>query len=229
MPVSKVVEITNQVALPLISKQQDDLRRVSQSFSKSLRLALTAGFPVMWGMAVVAQDLTILLLGPKWQSAVLVIQLIAVAMPLKLAGSLCGVALLAVGRADLSFRTILKSLVLAIILLHIGTRWGLPGAAFAVSAATILGTFIALGAVSACIPIERKVLLAELLRAAAPALVMVACVGALQYFTMQMQTLPRCVISVLCGAAVWVATIRTMAFALWEELVDNLGRFSGLR
>lgn len=175
-PVSKVAEVTNQVALPAFSRLQHDPCKTAEAYAKAVRLLAVISLPALWGLAVTAPDVVDVLLGPKWQQATLVIQLLSFATPLRLAGSVSSAALQGIGRPDLAFSYTIKTLALSILLLIFGVDWGLTGVS-AVWTVSILTSFVlGLSAVTRCVPISGRRIAGDLARAALPAVIMVLCV-----------------------------------------------------
>ena len=227
MPVSKVAEVTNQVALPAFAQMQYDLSGTAEAYSKAVRLSLIVSFPALWGLAVTAPDVVEVLLGSKWNQAILVIQLLSCVAPLRLASSFAGVALQGIGRPDLAFAYTLKSLILSVVLLLFGVNWGLAGVsivwAFSISTVFLLG----LGAVASCMPIVRRQIAKELMLAAVPALVMAASVLAAQLMLEGVSAVVRLGVSSLLGALIWFVSIQALSAAQFRELLDVARRFRG--
>lgn len=131
MPMERVAEITNMIALPAYSSVGDDLARVRDAYIKTLRLVSVVAFPVFWGLALVATELVGFVMGPKWIDAIPVLQILCIVMPLRTIGSLATAPLLAIGRADKSLNFSVLPALLVPLALFIGVRWGLPGVAAA--------------------------------------------------------------------------------------------------
>lgn len=227
LPVSKVAEITNQVALPAFSHMQHDPAGTAEAYSKAVRLSLIVSFPILWGLAVTAPDVVQVVLGSKWNQAILVIQLLSVVAPLRLASSFAGVALQGIGRPDLAFSYTLKSLILSVLLLLFGVNWGLSGVsivwAFSISTVFLLG----LKAVASCMPIVRRQIAKELILAAVPALVMAASVLGAQLVLEGVSPIVRLGIASLLGALVWFVSIQALSATHFRELMDVARRFRG--
>ncbi len=229
MPVSKVVEITNQVALPAFARLQDAPAQVADGYGKSLRLSSIVSFPVLWGLALTAQDLVTVVLGGKWQAAVLVIQILAAVMPLRLTGAFAATVLQGIGRPEQTFYYNLKTLVLSATMLLVSTRWGLPGVAIAWAISIPLGFLLGLNAVASCIPVNRSQILRELVIAALPAFVMGLAVLGGQALLPDASATLRLAISISSGVVVWLIAARLLTPAPWRELIQVGGKLLGLR
>ncbi|WP_336511698.1 oligosaccharide flippase family protein [Candidatus Accumulibacter phosphatis] len=84
LPVQKVSGILNQVAFPAFSKIQNDSATVKLHVLKSVRILSFLSFPVLWGISSIAPEIVQLLLGPKWEPAILPLQILPMIMPLRM-------------------------------------------------------------------------------------------------------------------------------------------------
>jgi O-antigen/teichoic acid export membrane protein len=229
MPISKVAEITNQIARPAFSRLQDSPGQVADGYTKSLRLASIVSFPALWGLALTAQDLVTVVLGEKWQAAVLVIQILAAVMPVRLSGAFAAAVLQGIGRPELTFYYTLKTLALSGIILLFSTRWGLTGVAVAWAISIPLGFLLGLNAVASCIPVNRTRILRETLMAALPAFIMGLAVVASQVLIPDASPVLRLATSIGSGILVWLVAARLLTPSLWRELMRVGGKLLGLR
>ena len=223
-PVSKVAEVTNQVALPAFAHLQLEPRQAGTAYSTAVRLLAIISFPCMWGMAVTAPDLVPLLLGSKWHSAIIIVQVLSFGTPLRLAASVAGVGLQGVGRADLSFWYTLGALILTCLLLLVGVQWGLPGAAIAMSVSMTASFALGVLAISSCMPISRRKVLLDVLRAAAPAAVMATVVIYLRVNLDEVDTLVRLGACISAGIVTWAASSFAISPSHLIELRSTLRR-----
>ena len=98
-----------------------------------LRLAILFGFlatPALVGLALVAQDAILVVLGAKWLPAVLPLQIMSLAGVVMVLGSSIDVLYNALGRPDINFRFTALSVVVYPPLFYLcGRYWGLTGVA----------------------------------------------------------------------------------------------------
>lgn len=131
IPLERAMGIINSITLPTFSRLQDDISQVRRGYLKLLRLGAAYAFPVFWGLALVSEPLIKLIIGSRWLGSVIVVQLLCVAMPLRMLNSLTGNAVIAINRQDVN----IKSLVLAIVVMPtcviVGAHWGVTGVASA--------------------------------------------------------------------------------------------------
>jgi O-antigen/teichoic acid export membrane protein len=131
IPLERAMEIINAVALPTFSAVKDDRDRVRQGYLKVLRIGAGYAFPVFWGLALVCDPLVRLVIGPKWLEAVPVIQLLCVAMPLRMLNSFTAAAVTSVGRQDVNIKSLLFAIVVIPGCILVGRQWGVVGVAAA--------------------------------------------------------------------------------------------------
>lgn len=78
---SKFIPPLNEVAFTAYAKLRGDPCGVTRAFAKSLRLILLVALPIHLGMALTAGPFVEAVLGPKWEEAIPVVRLLALAMP----------------------------------------------------------------------------------------------------------------------------------------------------
>lgn len=78
-PILEIVAPLSRVLFPGFAKLTHDAPALSQAFGKVLSAVAIVAFAVSTGIALVAGDLTVVLLGPKWLPAVPVLRILAIA------------------------------------------------------------------------------------------------------------------------------------------------------
>lgn len=114
-----------RVMYPALASIQDDTARLRRGYRQSAMLSTFIHFPLMIGLAVVAQPLITLLFSARWEESVLFFQLMCVAgLPYPL--SVINLDILKVkGRSDLFLRLELIKRSLIVINALIAYRWGI--------------------------------------------------------------------------------------------------------
>ena len=131
MPLSKVMMVINQVAYPALSKMNREEGLRADRLLHGGRLVSYVLFPVLWGLAVVAPFVVPLVIGPKWQEAVLPLQLVCLALPLRAVSTMITTAVAAAGRADLELWNTLSGCVIFPALFYFGAQHGVVGLSWA--------------------------------------------------------------------------------------------------
>ena len=129
IPLERAMGVINAVAFPAYSKIKDDLGRTRASYLKALRLGAIYAFPVFWGLASVAGPAVYLVVGEKWLPSVPVIQLLCLAMPLRMLNAFTAPAAWSLDRQDVTIKSLIAAVILIPLAILIGQRWGVAGAA----------------------------------------------------------------------------------------------------
>ena len=127
IPADKTVPILIQVGFSAFSKVGDDREEVAFYHLKTVRLLSLIAFPVFLGISCTAPELISIVLGDKWQGAILPLQLISLAMPLQMISTIMVPALLGMGRSDVGFRNSIVYSTIMPAAFFIGCRWGIVG------------------------------------------------------------------------------------------------------
>jgi PST family polysaccharide transporter len=134
--------------LPTFARQREGRAELVHALASTWRWLSLLAFPMFAAIAVAARDIVRVTLGPEWEPAVPVIQVLATAGALKVIVAPARSALMGMGLAGVCLK--LDALVAALSLggFLVGARWGIVGVAAAHVAAALVAfvTFtIALG------------------------------------------------------------------------------------
>lgn len=80
LPSSNLTGVLQRVTFPVLSEIQNDEERLAQSYRKFLKLSAFVIFPLMLGLAAVADPLIRILLTDKWEGCILLLQLLCFSM-----------------------------------------------------------------------------------------------------------------------------------------------------
>ena len=127
LPLNKLMALTNQIAFAAYSRIQEDRFLVRRYFFESARVMLLVIFPLSWGAAAVAGDLIAVVLGSKWLSATLVLEVIAFGVPLRALDLNMNTLINGIGRPDIVLRNTLTGTLVIPPVLALGLPWGLVG------------------------------------------------------------------------------------------------------
>ena len=125
LPVNSLSLVVRRVTFPVFSSIHDDQQRLKNGVRKALKALVFLNFPLMIGMAVVAEPLVYVLLTDKWASCIPYVKLLCVVglmFPLHIINLN---VLKAQGRSDLFLKLeIIRKLILVIVI-AISYRWGI--------------------------------------------------------------------------------------------------------
>jgi polysaccharide transporter, PST family len=128
-PIVRIASPIGAVVYPALARMQDDVPRMRTAWLRSKRLSGSLLAPVFLIFAATAPDLIRTLVGSKWDAAVPVVQLLAVAGVAHSLVTLNWTVLQATGRVGLELRLDALVTVATVGAFAIGVRWGAVGVA----------------------------------------------------------------------------------------------------
>ena len=131
LPMQRMNSIINQVAFPAFSQIQDDKEKIRNSMCSGIKLTALISFPIFFGLASVAEDGILLVLGQNWSQAILPIMILSLIMPLRMIANLYPTVARSCGRADISVGNLVIGSILLPVSFYIGSFWGLAGVCYA--------------------------------------------------------------------------------------------------
>lgn len=124
-PSSNLNGIISRVTFPILSSIQDDNERLAEAYRKYIRLSSYLIFPLMVGLATLAQPLIHTLLTDKWNGAVILLQILCFDWMFDHL-SIINLNLLYVkGRSDLALQLEIIKKIIAVIILVISIPFGI--------------------------------------------------------------------------------------------------------
>jgi len=130
-PLEKVVSLVTTIVpsyLASVQKEPAALRRYLSTLTEAIALIT---FPATIGMALVTREAVPLILGKKWNGAIVPLEVLCVYAAFRSVVALLPKMLTAVGNARFVMRLETSALVLMGTSFYIGSHWGINGIAFA--------------------------------------------------------------------------------------------------
>ena len=127
IPVGVLSSVVQRITFPAFSMIQDDIPRQKRAIRKSIASISFVNFPIMIGLAMVAQPTVTILLTDKWNESVPLLQLFCFAgitLPIMIAH---GSIIISQGKSKVSLHYSLIKNALRIALLSFTWRWGMEG------------------------------------------------------------------------------------------------------
>jgi O-antigen/teichoic acid export membrane protein len=128
-PIQNVAQLLGRVLFPALSEMQSDHPRFCQAYLRASCAIAFVSFPMMAGIAAVAQPFVRVWLGPKWLPVVLLIQILAPVGMLQSLGTTTGQIFMAKGRTDMMFAWGLAVSPVIVGGFYVGLQWGINGVA----------------------------------------------------------------------------------------------------
>lgn len=141
LPISQITGPLTSVAMPVLSRIQDDPKRYTSYYTKLILLLSFISMPMTVFLAVCSKSIIHLLLGEQWLGASRIFQILAITAFIQPVWSTVGVVLLSLGQSGrfLTFGIFNSSLV--VLSFAVGVRWGAIGVASAYAVASYLVLF----------------------------------------------------------------------------------------
>lgn len=76
MPSSNVIGVVQSVTFPVLSKMQDEPEKLEHNYRRMIRFSAFCIFPVMMLLAALARPLIIIMITAKWESAIILLQIL---------------------------------------------------------------------------------------------------------------------------------------------------------
>jgi PST family polysaccharide transporter len=216
LPTREITAPLAQTLFPAFSRMAGNLSRLRLAYQKAQTTMSAAALPVGIGFALVARPIVLLAAGQKWVGAILVIQVISVAVALQTMGSTVQAAAMALGKTKLFFQRDIVNLLVRLPFVVGGLFVaGLPGAIYGRAISSTIGTLINMAMVHQLFGLSvfsqiwgnRRTVLASLVMAGA-----CLAVQTLLRHESAIDQVIEIVASVIGGAIVYAATLAV----LWQ-------------
>lgn len=130
---TEITQVITSVAFPAYAKLQDQAIRLRKAYFRIMRLTMAISIPIAVGMVFLAPEFTMVFLGEKWMSMVIVMQLLAVAGLIKSIVSTGSPLFVGSGFPKYEFfMQLIRGLTIIIIIYPLIVFMGISGAAIGV-------------------------------------------------------------------------------------------------
>lgn len=137
-PITNITRVVSDVMFPVLSQIKQDLSKVNEVYFRLVGMIAVLTFPLLIGMAFLAEEIIMLLLGDKWLPMTKFFIVFSIANIFSTIGQLCGPFFLSQGRADLQLKINSFTQPVRILLLVIGIQWGVEGILLAYLVSTLI-------------------------------------------------------------------------------------------
>ncbi|MBN2399871.1 MAG: MOP flippase family protein [Candidatus Aminicenantes bacterium] len=137
-PISQVSGMVSRVMFSAMASIQDQTERLRAIYLRAARLIALVTFPLMTGMAVLADLFIVTVFGSPWQDAAGILRILAMVGLLQSVGTTLGWIYTARGRTDIMLRFGAVAGIVYAAAFLIGLRWGAKGVAAAYAASGFL-------------------------------------------------------------------------------------------
>jgi O-antigen/teichoic acid export membrane protein len=226
LAMGKVMPLLNQIALPAYSRLQADPAAAGYYFLKVARIAAILAFPVFVGTASVAPEFVRVILGPRYEQAILPLVLLCLAMPFQLIASLLPAAVNGMGRPGIEFVNKLFAVLVMPAAFLIGVQWGLTGLCLAWVIAFPLVLAFQVHRAAPVVAFRERNLLRSLAPVVGATLFMAAVVAGLRAVPLRdaLGSVWELVVLVLAGVAAYAGYVWFLLPNRVREVVSTLRR-----
>ncbi|PTN12190.1 lipopolysaccharide biosynthesis protein [Nitrosomonas aestuarii] len=127
LPIQKLAGLIQSIAFPAFSKAKQITDKTGTYFLQANQVACVITFPVFFGISCVAPEMTIILLGDKWELVILPLQILALVMPFRALGNIITPLLWGIGKPKVSATNLVIAATIMPIAFVTGAHWGLVG------------------------------------------------------------------------------------------------------
>lgn len=139
LPSSNITNVISRVSYPVLSQIQNNPELLKQGYKKLIKSSMFISFLLMIGMAAISKSLILTLIGIKWESSILYLQLLCFSAMLYPLHALNLNILNVKGRSDLFLKLEIFKKLLAIPIIIMAIFWGVKAMLFGI----IINSFIA--------------------------------------------------------------------------------------
>ncbi|WP_420137407.1 lipopolysaccharide biosynthesis protein [Sphingomonas sp.] len=212
------------VALPTLSRLQQDRPALSRAFIRLVRTSALMTFPAYFGLAIVAPDLVPLAFGRQWAASGELLSILCLsAIPITLQ-YFTWPAMAAVGRSDQASLGISAIVASATVITAIAAPFGLIAVVIAHVARTYLTLPLSMYLLRRSTGIESRPVLTAILHPLAAAVVMGLALLLLRPLLHDLHPTTRVAVLIVAGAALYGGLVLTTARALVKDLKTAFSR-----
>lgn len=218
-PSSNINSIIQRVTYPVLCSIQNDETRLSDVYRRFLRISAFVIFPLMTGLAAVAEPLILTLLKEQWAPAIILLQILCFAMMWYPIHSINLNLLQVKGRSDLFLRLEIYKKILGVAIMCITYRFGLV----AMCVGLVLNSLIALTINTHYTGKLIKVGFIRQLRDLTPVLLLSISMSVVVYIVVWLlpfNNLCRLILGALAGIIYYIALAKLLRFNEFEEIIS---------
>lgn len=209
--------VVSRVLFPAFSRLHAAGEAVGEAYLVALRWVSLLTVPAAVGLALTAEPLVVNLFGEAWRPAVPILQAIAVYAGLRSLGTHAGDVLKATGRSGLlAALGVLKAALLVPALL-LAAPSGAAAVAAAMAAVTAVTLLLNWGVICRLAPLPPRALLAAVRPSLLAGAALAAFLLAWERLVPRPEALAAWLGAVALGAAVYLAALRLVAPAIWDD------------
>ena len=199
LPLSNITWPITTVAMPALSRIQDDQRRYASYYTKAIQFLSFICMPLIVILAVCSKSVINIMLGSQWTGASRIFQILAITAFIQPVSSTTGLVLLSLGRSGRLLKFGIFNSLFIVLSFVVGVRWGAIGVAAAYAVANYVILFPSLWYCFRLTPVSTAVFLHGIARPTVASLVMASIVLLAQPFLVNQPNIAIIGISFIIG------------------------------
>jgi len=226
MPMQKLMTVSNQVAFSAYAKLQSDPAALQAALLQSLTLMSAISVGLLWGLVGTAPTLIPLVLGAQWSGATLILQIVALIIPVRIAAAMLSTALIATGKVNADLKnTLTASAILVPAFLAGAALDGVRGLALAWAVGYPLFAANLLLRAARELQLPAAAVLRSLAVPLGAGVAMLLAIAAWRGVQPAWPAAPSLALEILVGAAAYLACLAVFA----RPILLQAAEFAGLR
>ena len=201
---------------PGLAQIADERARVGDALVSSAGMLALLTTPIPLGIALVADDLVPIFLGPQWSAAIPLLPPLCLAGAVAAIGTNSHLAFMALNQAHIAaWAAVFRVLLLVVLLVLVAPWYGILGVAYAIAGVVFVVTLADYALVSVVLKIDARKLVATVWRSVAAAAVMAIAVGLERAGNAPASNLAGHAWSIAVSAALGAAVYVGCVWGLW--------------
>ncbi|MDM8520988.1 lipopolysaccharide biosynthesis protein [Anaerolineales bacterium HSG6] len=157
LPMQSVTPIISKVTFPSYVQLRDDRAKLIRAYLQSIKLTALITFPATFGLAILVDDVILLLYADKWVNSIVLVQILCFYALFRSVGALPGSVLYTIGKHHVIPRFMVVYILFLLLCLWPATLlWGTIGVAITMTSVMIVGSTVWLIAVNYYLQISTK-------------------------------------------------------------------------
>lgn len=139
-----VTHVIGKVLFPTFSLIQDDIEKLKNAYLKTLKYVSLISIPIAFGTYILSKEFVMLILGEKWQPAIVLLQILCFYGLFRALGAGAGNVFIALGKPQISTKILILQLLFALLLIYpLAINFGATGIGLAMTISFLIQLILA--------------------------------------------------------------------------------------
>lgn len=210
LPLAKIMPVVNPIIFPAFSKFQGQPKAVASYMEKSIGIAALVLLPPLIGLACIAEEFVVTIMGEKWLPAILPLALLSLCIPFRGLTSFIRQVIGGVGYANLALKSSIIFWVIFFALIVASKSFGLMGLVIALLITEPIVTLVTIHISKQAITTSYKGIVSSLFPALVCTAIMAAAVLCIKFFLTKQLGFVRLISEIIVGLIIYFAALRVL-------------------